>query len=78
MSDEVEEVGVKAPEMRESSGSGFWNTFVNPYPSGWILEPQPEVGEDLRQRRAQVFDRNWFVTQNDFKTCNESFTYVGV
>ncbi len=77
VSDEQIEVGVKAPEMREpSSGSGFWKTFVNPYPSGWILEPQPEVEDDLRQRRAQVFDTNWFVTQNDFKTCNESFTYV--
>ena len=66
----------QAPEMREpSSGGGFWKTFVNPYPSGWILEPQPEVGDDLRQRRSQVFDTNWFVTQNDFKTCNESFTY---
>ena len=78
MSDETIEMGVKAPEMRESSsgsGSGFWKTFVNPYPSGWILEPQPEIGDDLRQRRAQVFDTNWFVTQNDFKTCNESFTY---
>ena len=36
MSDETIEMGVKAPEMRESSsgsGSGFWKTFVNPYPS---------------------------------------------
>ena len=48
---------------------------MNPFPSGWMREPEPEVGEDLRSRRAQVFDTNWWEEQDEFKNCNESFIY---
>eukprot|EP00940_MAST-03C_sp_MAST-3C-sp2_P002233 g2233.t1 len=67
--------GVKAPKLRMGTGA-FWATFVNPFPTGWISEPQPEIREDLDARRNQTFDNNWWLEQGDVTRCTEKFTSV--